>query len=60
MVAVVGHLGHNVSTYLVCAVVSVFLLGKLASKHAPTTMAASFRAVILAASTPNWLLLCTC
>ncbi len=33
MAAIVGHFGHNASTDVV---VSVFLLGKLASKHAPT------------------------
>ena len=55
MAAVVDNLFHNMSTNIVgCC--DMCLLGKLASKHAPT-MAAGFQAVVLAASTPNRLLL---
>ena len=55
MAAVVDNLCHDMSTNIVgCC--DMCLLGKLASEHAPT-MAAGFQAVVLAASTPNRLLL---
>ena len=36
-----------------CVVVSVFLLGKLASEHVPPTMVVSFQAIVSAPSMPN-------